>query len=182
MNQLIKYFVRGMLAVVPIALTLYSLYWVVAAFDQLVGVSIPGLGLLVTIALITAVGFLVSNVIGRRVIGVFETLLSKVPLVKLVYGSLKDVLQAFVGQKQSFGQPVSIKLEDDSEACFFGFLTREELSMAQLPSHVAVYVPQAYNIGGQVIAVPRNRVTVLDIPTSELLTFVMSGGASGMGR
>ena len=89
MSQLLKYFARGMLAVVPIALTLYALYWVVSAFDQLVGVTVPGLGLLLSLAMITFVGFLVSNVIGRKVIQAFESLLGRVPLVKLIYGSLR---------------------------------------------------------------------------------------------
>lgn len=182
MSQLLKYFARGMLAVVPIALTLYALYWVVSAFDQLVGVTVPGLGLLLSLAMITFVGFLVSNVIGRKVIQAFESLLGKVPLVKLIYGSLRDVLQAFVGDKRTFGQPVSVNLENDSEICFFGFLTRESLAPAQLPGHVAVYIPQAYNIGGQVLAVPKSRVTPLDMPASELLTFMLSGGASGMNK
>lgn len=182
MSQILKYFARGMLAVLPIALTLYALYWVVAAFDELVGVSIPGLGLLLSLCLITFVGFLVSNVIGRGVINLFEAMLSRVPLVKLVYGSLKDVLQAFVGDKKTFGRPVSVQLENDSSICFFGFLTRDSLEFAALPEHVAVYIPQAYNIGGQVLAIPKERVTLLDMPPSELLTFMLSGGASGVGR
>ena len=158
---------------------MYLLWWFVRMVDEMVGAPFPGLGLVIVLASVTGVGFLLSNVLGRRLVWAVEQLMTRVPLVKLLYNSLRDVVEAFVGEKKTFGTPVSFQLTSDSPR-LFGFQTREDLPALGLAGHVAVYVPQAYNIGGQVMAVPVNKVTVLDVPASELLTFTMSGGASGL--
>jgi len=179
MSRLIGYFARGCLAIIPLAATVYVLWWVVSTIDSLIGVTIPGLGLLTALGLITLVGFLVSNVIGRRVYGLFNRLMERVPLVKLLYTSLRDLIETVVGEKKQLGQPVSVRLSLGSESRILGLLTREDLSPLGLPHHVAVYLPQAYNIGGQVIAVHRDQIEPVDVASSEMLTFMMSGGAAG---
>lgn len=182
MGRLLGYFARGCLLLVPVGLTLYILYFIVSTLDQFLGVPIPGLGLVLTLGLITAAGFLFSNVIGRQIYWLIDQLFARLPFIKLLYTSLRDLVNAFFGEKKNFGQPVSLRLSPESEVRLFGFLTRPELPALSLPTHVAVYVPQAYNIGGQVLIVPREQVEPLDLPATELLTFMMSGGASGLGR
>jgi len=179
MSRFIGYFARGCLAIIPVAATVYILWWVVSTVDSVIGVTIPGLGLVTAVGLITLVGFLVSNVVGRRVYGLFNHLMERVPIVKLLYTSLRDLIETLVGQKKQIGQPVSVRLSPGSESRILGLLTRRDLTPLGLPHHVAVYLPQAYNIGGQVIAVHRDQVELVQVASSEMLTFMMSGGAAG---
>lgn len=180
MSRFLGYFARGCLALIPVLATVYILWWVIRTTDALIGVTVPGLGLVVAIFLITFVGFLVSNVIGNKIYSFFDRLMKKLPVVKLLYTSIRDLLATFVGE-QKIGQPVSVRISPDSESRVLGLLTRNELGQLGLPDHVAVYVPQAYNIGGQVLAVHRNHVEPIDVPSAEMLAFMMSGGASGLG-
>src|SRR5215213_2399078 len=108
-----KYFVRGCLALAPLALTAYIVYLILQFADRLVPVPVPGLGIVIAVLVITLVGYLTSNVIGKGVLELADRMLSQLPLVKLIYGSLKDLIGAFVGEKRSFNQPVSIALSPD---------------------------------------------------------------------
>jgi len=181
MKTLVGYFARGCLALIPVALTVYVFWAVITTMDGLLGTTIPGLGLIVSVALITSVGFLVSNVIGRTIYGWFDLMMGRLPVVKLLYKSVRDLLQTFAGEKKTTGRPVKVRLTPGSDTYILGLLTRDDLSALGLIEHVAVYLPQAYNIGGQVLAVPRAQVETVSVSSAEMLTFMMSGGASGLG-
>jgi uncharacterized membrane protein len=176
-----KYFVRGCLALAPLALTAYIVYLILQFADRLVPVPVPGLGIVIAVVVITLVGYLTSNVIGKGVLELADRALSQLPLVKLIYGSLKDLIGAFVGEKRSFNQPVSIALSPDGAVRTLGFITRESLAAMDMPAHVAVYLPQSYNFAGNLLVVPRDRVELLQVSSSELMTFIVSGGISGFG-
>lgn len=181
MNQLVSYFVRGCLATVPVAATIYILYWIVSAVDDLLGMPLPGLGLILVVSFTTLVGFAISNVVGRRAFQLTDRILARLPLVKLLYTSIRDLIGAFMGQKRKFGRPVAVRPFPGSEVRMLGFMTRDTLAALQLPGHVAVYFPQAYNVAGQLVAVPQELIEPLAVPSSELITFLVSGGASGFG-
>jgi len=179
MSRLIRYFAQGCLVLVPVLATAYIIYFVVTAVDNLVGLSVPGLGLAVAVVLVTGVGFFVSNVIGRRLYAMFDGLMSRLPVAKLLYTSIRDLVQAFVGEERRFGRPVAVRLTPGSEVKLFGFVSRTNVPALGHEDHVVVYVPQAYNIAGQVLFVPSSQVEPLDVSPSELLAFLLSGGASG---
>ncbi len=181
MKTFVGYFARGCLALIPLAATVYIIWAVITAMDGLLGISVPGLGLVIAVALITFVGFFVSNVVGRQIYELFDKIMGRLPVVKLLYKSIRDLLETFAGDQKTTGQPVSVRLSSTSEHRILGLLTRDDLSALGLPDHVAVYVPQAYNIGGQVLAIHRDQVEQLDVSSTEMLTFMMSGGASGLG-
>jgi uncharacterized membrane protein len=177
-----KYFVRGLLVAAPLIVTFYLLYWMLSIFDHLVPLGVPGLGLLVSVVLVTVVGWLSSNVLGRRSLEAGERVLRRVPLVKLLYTSIKDLVGAFVGDHRRFDKPVLVALgASASEIEMPGFVTREQLPAFDRPEHVAVYFPQAYNFAGNVLLVPRARVKALNVSSSDLMTFIVSGGVSGFG-
>lgn len=181
LNRLVGHFVRGALATVPILATGYLLYWIISAIDGLLGIQIPGLGLVLAVAIVTLIGFLLSNVVGRRVFGITDRYLARVPLIKLVYTSIRDLINAFMGERKKFGRPVAVRPIPGSDVRFLGFLTRDDLRPLGFSDHVAVYFPQAYNVAGQVMIVPRSAVEPLDVLSSDLITFLVSGGASGFG-
>ena len=165
----------------PLGLTIYILYKILHAIDQLLPVGIPGVGLLLTVALVTLVGMLTSNVIGRSVFDATDRVLKRLPLVKLIYTSIKDLINAFMGDKRSFNRPVAVMLHPGSGLKALGFITRDGLHALDMPHHVAVYFPQSYNFAGYLAVVPREQVEALDVNSAELMTFLISGGVSGLG-
>jgi uncharacterized membrane protein len=151
---------------------------VVLTVDGFLPLPIPGLGLVVTLGLLTLLGFLASSVVGTRVIAEIEKSLQGVPLIKILYNAIKDLIGAFVGNKKSFNRPVAVRLPN-SEVYMFGFATREDLQVPGFEGHVAVYFPQSYNFAGNVLIMPRAFVQPLEVRSSEAMTFIVSGGVSG---
>ena len=185
LRALATYFLRGLIVVVPIAATIVAVYWVFREIDTWINVErllnrkVPGAGFVLTAIVITLVGFLASNFATRWVFAALEDVLEHTPLVKLVYTSLKDVVGAFVGEKKKFNRPVLVAMNEHSDIATIGFVTRGDLAELGLEGHVAVYVPQAYNIGGNVVVVPRGRVKPLEADPASVMTFVVSGGVTG---
>jgi uncharacterized membrane protein len=181
-KRLIRYFLNGCLVTAPLGLTVYIVLTVLGAIDSLLPFKIPGLGIVATLCLITLVGVLTSNVVGKSLIDLAESLLQRLPLVKLVYTSIKDLVSAFVGDKRRFDVPVAVSPFPGVDAKLLGFVTRDGLARLGLPDHIAVYLPQSYNFAGCLMLFPRDKVEVLDLPASEVMTFIVSGGVSGFGR
>ncbi|MES1184266.1 MAG: DUF502 domain-containing protein [Myxococcales bacterium] len=179
--RLVRYFVRGCLVTVPLAITGWVIYVTLRFVDNLLPIGIPGLGILVTLSLVTLIGLFTSNVIGKRVFQLTDRALSGMPLVKLIYTSIKDLIRAFVGDHKSFDRPAAVALTPGG-ARILGFVTREGLHMLGMPEFVAVYFPQSYNFAGQLAVVPREQVELLDAASAEVMTFIVSGGISGFGR
>src|SRR5690606_39268366 len=90
----------------------------------------------------------------------------------------RDLLNAFVGEKRRFDSPVLVSLTPDGSVRTFGFITQQSLERLGLPDEVAVYFPQSYNFAGQLVVVPTSRVTRLPAASSDVLAFVVSGGAT----
>ena len=129
-------------------------------------------------ALIFMIGFLASNVLGKRLFALVEKVFTGLPLVKLLYSAVKDMIEAFAGDKKSFDKPVIATIAPGG-AKVVGFVTRDSLEDLGLEDHVAVYVPQSYNFAGNVLILPKEAVTPLDIESSQAMAFVVSGGVSG---
>ncbi len=186
MKRLVYYFFQGLLFLVPFALTIWVFVGVLVVVDRwmraLLPYELPGLGLVVMLVLVTGIGFLASNFVTRRAMLKFETVMERVPLAKLLYGAVKDLLTAFVGEEKKFRKPVVVDLSADGHVKAFGFVTRDALELYGLPENVAVYFPQAYNFAGQVVVVPRSAVTPLPLDAGEVMAFIVSGGVTGPGR
>jgi uncharacterized membrane protein len=135
---------------------------------------------LVAVALIAVVGFLVSNVVGQSLVARSDALFARLPLVKLLYTSIRDLVGAFVGQKKMFDRPVSVLLPGGMGR-ILGFITRENVEFGPFEGYVAVYVPQSYNFAGSLILVERSRVEPLDVTSSDLMTFIVSAGVAVAG-
>ena len=176
MKTLLKYFVQGCLVIAPIAVTFYLLYLVFKTIDEMMPVGVPILGFVIAAGIVTLIGFLTSSVIGRAVVRAGEAWLNRVPLVKVLYNSIKDLIGAFVGQRKSFDKPVMVSLVPGSSAKALGFMTREKLAF--IDDHVAVYFPQSYNFAGNVIICKRDLVEPIDVNSSDLMAFIVSGGVS----
>ncbi|MEZ4223935.1 MAG: DUF502 domain-containing protein [Polyangiaceae bacterium] len=181
MKTLLGYFWRGCLVIAPVGITFYLGYVTVVTIDQFLPVGVPGLGFLLTLVLVTLIGFATSNVVGNAIVRQMERWLTRVPLVKLLYSSIKDLINAFVGEKKRFDRPVLVSLDASGELCTLGFVTRESLGPLKLSEHVAVYFPQSYNFAGNLVLVPRARVKAVDVNPGDIMAFIVSGGVSGLG-
>jgi len=183
MKQLARYFLNGLLFLIPVALTIYVFFSVFMFADGILGrllpKKIPGVGLLLTVALVTMFGFLTTNFVTKRFFHFIDAVFNPLPLVKLVYSTVKDVIGAFVGDKKSFDKPVLVTVAPGSDIKAAGFITRDSLEKFNLVDHVAVYFPQSYNFAGNVLLVPKTQVTVLNTDSAELMTFIVSAGITG---
>ncbi|MCK4752140.1 MAG: DUF502 domain-containing protein [Planctomycetes bacterium] len=178
MKRLMNYFLQGLLVFVPVAVTVFTIVLVFTKLDGLLKVPIPGLGLVITIVLITLIGFVASNFIGNKIFTMIDALFTKLPVVKMLYSAIKDVIQAFAGEKKSFDKPAIVELTPGGPKAV-GFITRESLEFLSLAGHVAVYFPQSYNFAGSVLIFPSERVKPIDVNSAEVMAFVVSGGVSG---
>lgn len=178
MKRLLYYFLKGLVLVVPAVVTIAVCWIVFDRIDGWLGIPIPGVGFLITVAAITAVGFLGSTFLWRQFEEAFEAVLDRLPFVRLLYSSTKDLLNAFVGEKRRFDAPVLVALSADGAIRTFGFITQKSLAALGLEQDVAVYFPQSYNFAGQLVVVPSSRLTPLEAPSSDVLAFIVSGGVT----
>jgi uncharacterized membrane protein len=181
-RALARYFLNGLIALGPLALTLYLCVLAFRWVDGWLPIPIPGVGFLATVALVTLLGYVASGVVARGALGLVDRLLARLPFVRLLYGALRDVFGAFSGEQKRFTAPVLVELVAGSGVRVMGFLTQPALEAFALPDDVAVYLPQSYNFAGQTVIVPRARVTRIDARASDVLAFIVSGGISMPGH
>lgn len=179
MKQLGNYFLQGLVFLLPVGLTVWLFVVAFRILDGWLGVSIPGVGILVLVLSTTIVGFFTKRFVSRSAATAIDKFFKKVPLAALVYSSVKDLMGAFVGEKKRFDKPVLVELESGLHG--LGFLTRPSLEALGLPDHVGVYFPQAYNFAGQMIVVPRSRVKPANMESSQFMAFIVSAGITSAG-
>jgi len=181
-KRIIGYFLKGLLVFVPAALTVFAAVWAVTRLDTLLRdlfkVDVPGQGIAITVLGITLIGFLASNWVGRKIFGLLDSIFTRVPLVKLLYGSLRDFIAAFAGERKSFDKPVVAEIAAGGPNVI-GFVTRDDLTSLGLPGQVSVYLPQSYNFAGQLLIFPAERVRPLPVDSSAAMAFIVSGGVAG---
>lgn len=180
MNKLITYFFRGLLFVVPVAVTVYIILLSIRWLDNIIDFKVPGLGMLTILASITIIGYLASTLLAGPLFNLLEELLRKLPFVNIIYSSLKDLISAFVGDKKKFDQPVLVTLNPEFIIQKPGFITKSDLSQLGLVDQVAVYLPHSYNFSGNLYIVPTQYVTPLSVSSTDIMKFIVSGGVSGL--
>ncbi len=178
MTRFLNYFLKGLVFLAPLALTIYICVRVFTTIDGWLGIPIPGVGFLVTVLLITLFGFLAQSFLTRSIFAVVERLLDRLPFVRLLYSSTKDLLNAFVGEHRRFDKPVLVSLFPGAAARALGFVTQQSLLGLGLSDHVAVYMPQSYNFAGQVLIFPATAVTPIAADSADVMAFIVSGGVT----
>lgn len=178
MKRITRYFFEGLLVLVPSAATIYVIYVIFIKIDSLFKLEIPGAGFLITILIILFVGFVSSNFLTRKLVNFIDTSFARLPFVKMIYTAIKDLMNAFVGDKKSFNKPVLVTVSPQSNIQLIGFMTREHLGNIGLSDRVAVYLPQSYNFAGNVIIVPKEQVTPLSAYSGDVMAFIVSGGVA----
>ena len=186
MKRLAGYFLQGLLYLGPIALTIYIIIEVFNFVDGLlkqlihavVGYSIPGLGLVIIVSILTLLGYFGQTVLAHPFKLFLNRVILRIPPINLIYSSLNDLFSAIVGKEKKFNKPVLVKTGESSTLERIGFITEDDLSKYNLHDKVAVYFPFSYSISGELMIVPGKYVTPLQIPPSVALKFIISGGVT----
>ena len=181
-RRLVAYFFRGLVLLAPLFVTVYVCLVLFQAVDGWLRLPIPGAGFFATLLLITLVGFLGSNLLTRGAVSIFDRLLNRLPFVSLVYGSTRDLVNAFVGAKRRFDKPVLVQLIKDGHAHLLGFVTQESLAQLGRTEFVSVYVPQSYHWAGQVYVFHASVIQRLDASSAAVMAFIVSGGVTEVPR
>ncbi|MGQ1785053.1 MULTISPECIES: DUF502 domain-containing protein [unclassified Saccharicrinis] len=187
MKALINYFLQGLLFIAPIGITVYIVYVIFKLVDDILqqwlkeslDINIPGLGVVIIVALLVFIGFVGQTFIGRPFKYLFGKLIKKAPLVKVIYSAFNDLFSAFVGKEKKFNKPVLVKVNMLSDLEKLGFLTEEDLSLIDEKDKVAVYFPHSYNFSGEMFIVPKAQVRPIDISPAEVMKFIVSAGVAG---
>ena len=180
MSRLFNYFFKGIVFLAPFALTIYVCVQVFTTIDGWLGIPVPGVGFLVTVVLITMFGYLAQGLLTRSVFGVVERILDRLPFVRLLYSSTKDLLNAFVGEQRRFDKPVTVELYPGGPGRAIGFVTQQSLISMGLQQHVTVYLPQSYNFAGQLLIFPSTAVEPLHADSADVMAFIVSGGVTAL--
>jgi uncharacterized membrane protein len=184
--------VRGLVVVLPIALTLWLLWWLGTSVESLLHRVIvlfvpeqhyrPGMGIAAAVLLLIVAGTLVNAFIVRRLFAAWEDLMDRIPIVKSVYGAVRDFVRLLPsgGERNELQRVVLARFAD---AAAIGFVTRDDAGELGLgpaaAGTVAVYFPMSYQIGGYTLLLPRAQVEPLDIPIETAMRLVLTGGMSG---
>ena len=193
-KKLLQYFLQGMLILAPVAVTAYALWFIISTIDGwlplfrtvdengVVHVQNYGLGFVVIIVVIIAIGYFSSFFITGRVLSFVDKMLQKTPGIKHIYGTTRDFFEAFAGDKKKFTQNVLANV-DDNDVWRIGFITRDDMSDFGLNDFVAVYVPMAYSVAGNVYIIPKSRVKpITQYSSTQTMKFTVSGGVTDLGE
>lgn len=176
--KLFSFFVKGLLLLAPVYVTGYIIFNLLDSLDSQFFVQYRGTGLVVLIGIIMIVGFLGSTFISVPVVQIFEVAIIRIPLVGIIYSSLKDLVGAFVGDKKKFNQPVRFMLNKENGIQKIGFITQEDLQFIEIKDSVMVYCPHSYAFSGELFIVPFTSITLLNFPASDVMKMIISGGVS----
>lgn len=187
-----RYFFQGLLILAPIGITALTLYWAFVTIDNLIPKEIipddtsfnflkyKGVGFALVLVLVVVVGYLSSSFIIGRIFDLFDHLLERTPFIKYIYTSIKDVFDAFVGEKKKFDHPVLVQIYG-VDVWEMGFITQTDVTSLGMEGYMAVYVPHAYAITGKVFIVPKERVKPLEnVSAGEAMKFAVSGGVTNI--
>ncbi|WP_026463698.1 DUF502 domain-containing protein [Adhaeribacter aquaticus] len=178
MKRLFRYFLNGFLIMAPITLTIYIIVAIIDWLNTIFDLGFPGLGILVMLILLTLVGFIGSSFLVRPFLVITERIFNKVPIVSIIYSSIKDLFNAFVGDNQKFNKPVIVHFYKDPDVFRVGFVTQDSMAAINMEDKMAVYFPDSYNFSGELFLVSKDQVTYLELPSSEVMKFIVSGGVS----
>jgi uncharacterized membrane protein len=178
MKKISQYFLHGLLLLVPAVATIYVVFLIFVKIDGIFPFAVPGAGFLLTIGLIIGVGFVASNLLASQMFLLVDRLFARLPLVAMIYTSIRDLVHAFVGDKKSFTRPVQVAVDTENRVRVLGFVTREDLATLGMAESVAVYLPQSYNFAGNLLIVHSSRVTPVNADPGEVMKLIVSGGVS----
>ncbi|GAC1383425.1 MAG: DUF502 domain-containing protein [Ginsengibacter sp.] len=179
-RKLLQYFLQGLLILAPVSITIYFIYVIFDKVDSILRpvINIPGIGFTIIIIFVLSVGYLSSFFFISRILSLFNRLLQKTPGIKLFYSFFKDFFEAFAGNKKKFTKGVLANVEGN-DVWRVGFITQESMKIFDMEEYVAVYIPLAYSVAGNVYIVSKDRIKpITQINSTQTMKFAVSGGVT----
>lgn len=191
MRRLRNTFLKGLATVLPVVLTIYLVWWLGVNAEAILGGWLravlpehwyfPGLGLLVSFLLVLIVGLLIQAYIVQRLLRLGEQLLERIPIVKTIFGALKD-FSRFLPAGDKRRELKRVVLWRVGSARIIGFVTEEHVHPRMLaqpdPDLVAVYFPMSYQIGGYTLYLPKSELEETQLSVEEAMRLVLIGGVT----
>lgn len=192
MNAFGKLFLKGLVVVIPVALTLAILWWLAKGSEQLLGGLlarflpagwyVPGMGVIAALAITVLIGLLSHVLLFQKLFSLGEEILHRLPLVKTIYSAIKDFIGYLSpGNKQAMSKVVLVRIPGQNFEQL-GFVTREDFHGLPLQltveEPVAVYLPMSYQIGGYTLFLPRSSLTPVEMSFEEGMKLVLTGAVT----
>jgi len=176
---------KGLFTILPFAVTLYLLVWMAVTAEGLLSPYIPsqyyfpGLGVIAIIIILAAIGLLVNAYVVELLILAGQNLISRVPIVKTLFGAIQDAVELFqIKKEQGTKKAVAVEISDGVQ--LIGFVTSDNAVKVLFPDQnkVAVYMPLSYQIGGYTLYLDASKITDLDIDVETAMRIAVTGGNS----
>lgn len=189
MKTISQWFFQGLLAILPIGVTLAVLYWLGVTAEQALGGAlkyllpehwyIPGMGIVSGFLTIIVIGLLVNAYLFRKLGGLTEQLFSRIPLVRIIYSSVRDIAKfaSATQQAEELQSVVLVTLPGNMQA--IGFITDSQVRLDSEEKLYAVYLPMSYQIGGYTLLLPSSNFTKLDMSVQDAMRYVVTAGMAG---
>jgi uncharacterized membrane protein len=191
MRRLWNTFLKGLAAVLPVALTIYLVVWLGTTAESILGGALrvilpassyrPGLGIVAGFVFVLLVGFIFDAYVVQRLFRFGESLLARIPIVKTIFGALKDLTRFLPagGKVRDLRRVVVWRM---GSARLIGFVTEEHINPRLLGLHseeiFAVYFPMSYQIGGYTLYLPKTELAETDLSVEEAMRMVLIGGVT----
>ena len=194
MKKLGQWFIQVLLVLFPVVLTVAIVVWLATSAEATLGVVIryllpdswylPGMGIISAVALIALVGLLVNLYLFRQLVKLVEALFSKIPLVEVIYTSVRDIAR-FASASQSEDElksAVLVSINEDTQ--LMGFITDESVSFSEQGDKelCAVYLPMSYQIGGYTLFLPKSQLTQLDMSVQDAMRYLVTAGMTNQSK
>lgn len=190
MSRFQTVFLRGLVVTIPITLTITFLVWIISKFEQILAPIwvqllgeehyIVGLGLVSSVALVMVIGIMVDNYLTQKIIQSMMDKFSKLPVVKTIYGPIRDFVTLLGGQKGTSSMKNAVLFEIKPNTWMIGLVTRDNFNdigtnvFANLDL-IPVYFPSSFMFGGYTVLVNRSQVKPIDLPVETAIKLAITG-------
>ena len=192
MNRFWSILLKGLATVLPIFITLYSIYWLGITSEEFLGNTIkrvisdeyywPGMGLVVALALVMLVGVLVNNRVGEFFLRKLHYLITHIPIANTIYNAVQDLMQFFASSREKEGMNQVVEIDLGNGIRLVGFITQEKPVVpleGNTDDLVGVYLPMSSMVGGITIYLPRKQVKPVDISVEKAMRLTLTAGMTG---
>lgn len=176
---LLRHFIAGLVILSPIFITGAVIYRLVAWADELVGIPLPGINILVVLVMVTMIGLLANVFITRPIFTWADKTIQRIPIINLLYKSVRDITDAFVGDKKKFTIPVAVRISSTG-MLKLGFITGDPSSIIddkEIGEYEAVCFPHSYNFSGNLFVVPKKDISRINMKSADVMKYIVTGGA-----
>ncbi len=194
MKKFGQWFVQGLLVLFPVVVTVAIVLWLATSAEATLGRLIryllpaqwylPGTGIVSAVLLIAMIGLLAKLYLFRELVKLVETLFSKIPLVEVIYTSVRDIAR-FASASQNDDElksAVLVSINEDTQ--LMGFMTDEDVRFSDKDADdlCAVYLPMSYQIGGYTVFLPKSKLTPLDMSVQDAMRYLVTAGMTNQGK